>query len=746
MHFRLLLLLCLANAAPMDLIASEKPAAAESAPNKPTAGARSVDALTRAVKESVVVVSFAGRDGRTVGLGSGFVVSKDGLIATNLHVIGEARPIFVRTADGKRHNVTEIHATERQMDLAVIRIDAKNLTPLPLGDSDKLPQGADIVALGNPRGLTFSVVRGVLSGRRKIDAKPMLQLAMPIEQGNSGGPVLDMQGRVHGLVTMKSAVTRNLGFAVAVNALKPLLARPNPVPMARWLTIGTLDAREWTTLFGSQWRQRAGRIQVNGRGGGFGGRSLCLWEGQLPELPFEVQVQVKLEDEAGAAGLVVHSDGENKHYGFYPSNGSLRFSRFDGPDVFSWNVLRQVSSKAYRGGEWNTLKLRVEENKITGYVNDQKVVESTDGKYGEGKIGFAKFRETEAEFKGFRIAKSLPPSLPTAETIERIAKIAGDVSPVAPPTTDLAEKLLDDADATSRVLEEEARKLEAKAKHLRMLAKAVHETKVRRAIIEEFQKKEADISLLKGALLVSRLDNEELDVDAYLRQVDRMSSDLKDRLKPNGAEADRIAALDDYLFRQLGYHGSRTNYYHRSNSYLNEVIDDREGLPIMLSVLYMELARRLDVNVVGVGLPGKFVVRFEPKNGDGVLIDPFEQGARLTTADAEQMIKRGIGRFDADFLKPQPKRDILVRVLRNLMNVARDEEDPESMLRYVDTMVALDDSAGVERWFRAVLRYQTDRNEAALKDIEWVLTNPPEGVELQRVRQLQQIIQREQAE
>ena len=75
----------------------------------------------------------------------------------------------------------------------------------------------------------------------------MLQIAIPIEQGNSGGPVLDMQGRVVGIVTMKSLVTANLGFAVPVNALKPLLEKPNPVPMERWLTIGVLDKSEWKT-------------------------------------------------------------------------------------------------------------------------------------------------------------------------------------------------------------------------------------------------------------------------------------------------------------------------------------------------------------------------------------------------------------------------------------------------------------------------------------------------------------------
>src|SRR5262249_2108123 len=153
------------------------------------------------------------------------------------HVIGEARPISVRLVDGREFDVVAIHATERSQDLAILKIDAKDLPTLPLGDSDKLHDGQAVVAMGNPLGLEHSVVAGVLSGRREIDGRTMLQVAIPIEKGNSGGPLLDRQGRVHGLLTMKSLKTENLGFAVPVNALKPLIEKPNPISISRWLTI-----------------------------------------------------------------------------------------------------------------------------------------------------------------------------------------------------------------------------------------------------------------------------------------------------------------------------------------------------------------------------------------------------------------------------------------------------------------------------------------------------------------------------
>src|SRR5262245_16240802 len=263
---------------------------------------RTTEQLAEQVRKSVVVITTPGRDEKRSGLGTGFVVG-DGLIATNYHVIGEGRAIAVETPDGKKHPAVAVHAFDRNLDLAVIRIELKELPVLPLADSDKLKDGQPIVAVGNPHGLKYSVVQGVLSGKREVDARPMLQLAIPVERGNSGGPVVDREGRVIGVMTAKSAVTENLGFAVAVNSLKALLAKPNTVAMKAWQTIGQLDPDDWKPMLGGNWRQRAGRILVEEAGIGFGGRCYCLSMQRVPKLPCEVAVAVKLDDESGAAGL-----------------------------------------------------------------------------------------------------------------------------------------------------------------------------------------------------------------------------------------------------------------------------------------------------------------------------------------------------------------------------------------------------------------------------------------------------------
>src|SRR5262245_33818537 len=339
--------------------------------------AKTAEELAEQVKPSLCVVTTRGREAKREGLGTGFVVSADGLIATNAHVIGEGRPIAVEFADGKKYDATVVHAHDHKRDLAVIKIDAKDLKALPLGDSDALKDGQAVVAFGNPKGLRYSVVSGVVSGVREIDGRKMIQLALAVEPGNSGGPLVDMQGRVQGIITLKGIVTDNLAFAGTVNDLKPLLAKPNPVPMDAWVTIGALDPDEWKSEMGARWTQRAGRVRVEEPGTGFGGRSICIWQRTPPAMPFEVAVTVKLDDERGAAGLIFRHDGE-KHYGFYPTGGKLRLTRFDGPDVYSWKILKDVASPHYKQGDWNTIRVRVAKDGVECYVNDQLAIESAD--------------------------------------------------------------------------------------------------------------------------------------------------------------------------------------------------------------------------------------------------------------------------------------------------------------------------------------------------------------------------------
>jgi regulator of sirC expression with transglutaminase-like and TPR domain len=728
MRSRLLIpILCLLPSSP--LAADDKPKTAEQ--------------LAAAARKSVVRILAAGRTGKPEGVGTGFVVG-DGLIATNLHVIGDARPITVQTSDGKRYEATVVHATDRAADLAVIRIDVKGLTALELGNSDDVKQGREVVSLGNPRGLEYSIANGVVSARRDIDGRSMIELRMPVEAGNSGGPLLDTSGRVQGIVTLKSAVTENLGYAMPINALKPLLAKPNPIPMARWLTIGALDPEEWTTLGGARWRQRAGRVLVEGMGAGFGGRSLCLAKAPVPKLPFEVAVVVRLDDESGAAGLIFHADGQDRHYGFYPSGGGLRFVRFEGPDVYSWHVLKETRSDVYHPGEWNTFKVRIEKDRLLMYCNGKLIYESDDKGLTGGKVGLATFRGTRAEFKGFQVGAAvltngIPSGLP-----ERVATLVKDIPTDAPPKPGLVEKLVPDGDAGMAALRERARLLEQQAAQLRVLAREVHQRRTLSELAKAVAGKEDDIDLLRAALLIARLDNEELDVEHYRKEVERLARDIGATLPKGADEAAKLAGFNKALFEERGFHGSRGDYYHKSNSYLNEVIDDREGLPITLSVLYMEVARRLGLKVVGVGFPGHFMVRHLPTKGEGKLIDVYEGGKEITRDDAAKRVRAQYDRplQDSD-LATTGKKAILARVLQNLLGLAQEDQDVVGALRYLDAMIIITPDAGREHWMRAVLRYNTRQRDGAREDCDWLIEHHPEGIEQERVVELRKLLNRQ---
>lgn len=698
----------------------DKPADATIAANSDAGMEKTVQQLASIAKKSVVVVTFRGRDGERQGLGSGFIIDPEGLIATNLHVIGEGRPISVELHDGRKFDVTAVEATERSQDLAILRIDARNLPALPLGNSDELQDGQPIVAIGNPVGLERSVVSGVLSGRREIDGRTMLQVAMPIERGNSGGPLLDLRGHVHGILTLKSLKTENLGFAMPVNALKPLIATPNPVPMKRWYTIGVLDPEEWNALPGGRWRQRAGRLLVDGRGGGLGGRSLCLSTMEAPALPFEMAVEVKFDPNDGAAGLVFHADGGDKHYGFYPSNGGVRLSRFDGPDVYAWKVLREIRTPHLNKTGWNWLKVRVEKDRIRCYVNDELVIEDEDVAYTTGKVGLCKFRQTEAEFKGFHVAPTISRSQPTADTLDRVSKVIAQLATESNLST-AAESLTSDGDDAIAILEAQAVKLELQAARARKLAASLQ----LKQTLNEFQKvltaKDDRIDLLRAGLLISRLDNPELELDSYIKDVERHARRALADLPGNANEADKLAALNRYLFEEQGFHGSRTDYDNRSNSYLNEVLDDREGLPITLAVLYIEIARHMGLNVVGVGLPRHFIVRHEPREGSAQLIDVFERGKLLSKDDAKKKFESLSDEpWQDSYLETTPARAVLERMLRNLLNTAAETEDAERMLRYVQATLIIKPDSDRDRFFRAVLCYRTQQWEQARADVQWL--------------------------
>ena len=209
----------------------------------PTAADPDLPAVVAAVRDSVVTITSEGFSSRgfttipSTGVGSGIVLTADGYILTNKHVVAGSQSLTVALADGRQYSANLVtEATDD--DLALIKIDATGLTPAVIGDSGKLQVGETVIAIGSPLGtFTETVTRGILSAtgrtitvRDETTGRPetlsgLLQTDAAINPGNSGGPLLDASGRVIGINTAVSAQAEGLGFAIPISAASSLVAQ-----------------------------------------------------------------------------------------------------------------------------------------------------------------------------------------------------------------------------------------------------------------------------------------------------------------------------------------------------------------------------------------------------------------------------------------------------------------------------------------------------------------------------------------
>ena len=705
--------------------------------------------LVKQIRPSVVTIRVNGRDGDEIAMGTGFVIDAKGLIATNFHVIGEGRPFEVEAFGQRKLAVVKILASDRAADLAIIEVDTGD-TPLPalsLGQTSP-DQGANVMAFGNPLGLEDSVVAGIVSAVRKVDGRELIQLAIPIEQGNSGGPLVDSDGEVIGIINMKSAVDDNLGFAIPIDQLQPLLDAPNPVAMDRWVRLGRINEQRWKTLFGATWQERGGLIKAQGYGKSFGGRSLCLSTEPMPELPYEIAVQVRLDDESGAAGIAFHSDGNHRHYGFYPSSGQLRLTCFKGPFVNAWEILEQVESKHYLPGQWNRIRVRIEKDQLQCFVNGHMVVQSRDVQFTKGSFGLVKFRGTQPEFKQFRYGRELSAETMSNDAAELLAELFGDqTKPRARLTAEQFKTLGRSSSSVIRDLNRRVSELNQQAEHLQKIARDIEVAPTIAALRDLMADDDlADKQLFRGALLIAKLDNPDIDVDAYEQRLDQMASEIQASMDNESASAKvKREALHRYLFEENGFHGGRMEYYHAANSHMNSVIDDREGLPITLSILYMELGKRIGMKVDGIGLPGHFVVKHVINRKEHQLVDVFERGELLSDNDAKLIVASYANRAlrDAD-LEAQTSTQVLGRVINNLIGVAGKQQDAEAIYRYCEALVAINPESADYRMLRSRIRAMTDRIDAAIEDLDWILDNKSSEVDQHQVLQLREALIRRQ--
>ena len=231
-----------------------------------------------------------------------------------------------------------------------------------------------------------------------------------------------------------------------------------------------------------------------------------------------------------------------------------------------------------------------------------------------------------------------------------------------------------------------------------------------------------DPDLAIAALMIARVENPALDSSPYLDQLDALGREAAKWLAAIPELHGRVTALNEYLFPELGFAGNEVQYDDPRNSFLNEVLDRRVGIPITLALVYMEVARRADVSVVGVNFPGRFLLRSQD-----LIIDPFGGGTFLSEEACRNLLRRHAGdevAWDAHLLSRATKPQILVRMLLNLKQVyVRMRSFPQAR-DITELLLAVDPLARHELRDRGLLAYHLKDFSAALRDLQAYLGLP----------------------
>lgn len=227
------------------------------------------------------------------------------------------------------------------------------------------------------------------------------------------------------------------------------------------------------------------------------------------------------------------------------------------------------------------------------------------------------------------------------------------------------------------------------------------------------------------ALMVARERYPDLQCHTYRERLDEFARRAKIRVDNVLGGIQIAQALSRYLFEEEGFRGNKSDYYNPSNSFLNDVLDQRVGIPITLSILYMAVGRRLNLPVCGVGFPGHFLVRFADAD-ETFFIDPFHQGKILSTTDCVQRLQETYGEalpFQPEFLNPSCHRDILIRILTNLKIIYMNKKEFPMALQILNKVLLFHPDGTNEIKERGILYYQMECFGQALKDLSHYLKN-----------------------
>jgi regulator of sirC expression with transglutaminase-like and TPR domain len=260
-------------------------------------------------------------------------------------------------------------------------------------------------------------------------------------------------------------------------------------------------------------------------------------------------------------------------------------------------------------------------------------------------------------------------------------------------------------------------------------------TRSRRTFKELVTLPDNAIPLAEAALLMACEEYPQLELSPYLDKLDEMAGLANQDIRPGDSPFEAVQKINTVLFGTLGFRGNADNYYDPRNSFFNDVIDRRLGIPITLSTVYLEVSRRLNLPIAGVGLPGHFLVKYTDGERE-FFMDPYNKGEILTREDCQRMIKElhgGAMEFSERFLGRATNRQILSRMLNNLKLIYLKAQAFDKSLAIVDMMILADPEDPEQHRDRGLLRLQLRQFEGASGDLDHYLKRSPDAKDREEI-------------
>ncbi len=255
---------------------------------------------------------------------------------------------------------------------------------------------------------------------------------------------------------------------------------------------------------------------------------------------------------------------------------------------------------------------------------------------------------------------------------------------------------------------------------------------------QEVNRSDESINLARASLYCAQAEYPELDVAKYLQQLDLIAEDIAVKLPSQRYPLQIIKTINDHLYNCLKFRGNSQDYYNPKNSFLNDVIDLRTGIPLTLSIVYLEIAKRLDFPMLGIGMPGHFIIR--PDFDDvGIFVDVFNQGEILFKEDCEakiQQLYQQPVKLEPRFLAPVNNKQILARMLTNLKQIYLHRRQYNKVLAIITGLLTLFPNNPNELRDRGLLYYELNLWQAAYKDLQAYLKLATYGNDYQMIQML----------